>query len=673
MRLSARSHPAATGRARSSEQNDSSHISKKGGKAMNTLIYQFVMASAKGAAWLLVWSWQAAVLLTCVWAGLKIFRVKSPALRHQVWLFALIAVAAMPILSGVVQNLPLPQPSNRALSYAVELPRIVVTNDAAPAVQTPSPAASVRPSTKKPIILSLSFALWLAGVCAFVMKAAINGVRLRRLRAGARCVSLADLDCDECDCEALRNGKAPLALSDEIRSPILLGVLRPMIVFPADIASWTSPMERRAMLRHELAHVGRQDHYVNLFQTVLGAIFFFHPLARYAGRQLTLEREMACDDHVVGSGAEAETYAESIIKAAERGIGAPRGAHQLALFSPRQILERRIEMILNKDRARVIAHQWRYLTLFAAMITAVSLLLIPSRGAKIAAQPAGVNDYQQILIDMVRQVVEGIPRQINLGGPSPNPNLDFKDFVATTGEPMVRTLDNFARQNLTVTRVEADDFQWVLSAKEIELDGVNVKISDDSTARIDFLGTIYFKDSARGEERSAAERYTVTMVKVNGQWRAIQLPPPPLPRPVKGARNDDPPPPPPPPTPQIALQEQTLLALIQEYTNAVINRDTSVVERLFADDYISTGPNGHVGDKAQEIAGLKSGDMTISKVGIDDFRARIDGNSAVTNFLTTIFFKVNNEDGSAQYRTTCAFVKRDGRWLILASHNTRKQ
>src|SRR5262245_8333803 len=136
---------------------------------MNTLINPFVAASAKGAAWLLVWSWQAAVLLACVWAGLKIFRVKSPALRHQVWLFALIAVAATPILSGVVQNLPLPQPNNRALSYAVELPRIVVTNDAAPLVQNPSPALSAKPSSKRPIILSLTFALWRVGVCGFVL------------------------------------------------------------------------------------------------------------------------------------------------------------------------------------------------------------------------------------------------------------------------------------------------------------------------------------------------------------------------------------------------------------------------------------------------------------------------------------------------------------------------
>ena len=148
---------------------------------------------------------------------------------------------------------------------------------------------SAKPSIKRPIILSMSFALWLAGALILVTKAAMNGVRLRRLRAGARRVSLADLDCDECDCEALRTGKVSLALSDDIRSPILLGVLRPMIVFPADIADWTSPMERSAMLRHELAHVERRDHYVNLFQTILGAVFFFHPLARYACRQLTLE------------------------------------------------------------------------------------------------------------------------------------------------------------------------------------------------------------------------------------------------------------------------------------------------------------------------------------------------------------------------------------------------
>src|SRR5262245_20935588 len=133
-----RGHLRAGGRAQAGKP--AADRLKKGEKIMNTLINPFVMASAKGAAWLLVWSGQAAVLLASVWAGLKIFRVKSPALRHQVWLFALIAVVAMPVLSSVVENLPLPQPNNKALKLAVELPRIVITNEAAPVVQNLSRA-----------------------------------------------------------------------------------------------------------------------------------------------------------------------------------------------------------------------------------------------------------------------------------------------------------------------------------------------------------------------------------------------------------------------------------------------------------------------------------------------------------------------------------------------------
>src|SRR5262249_17274283 len=272
-----------------------------------------------------------------------------------------------------------------------------------------------------------------------------------------------------------------------------------------------------------------------------------HPLARYACRQLTLEREMACDDRVVGSGAEAEAYAESIIKAAERSFGTLSGAHQPALFSARQILDRRIEMILNQDRKRALAHHWRYLFLSAAMIAGVSLLLISGGAGKIAAQ-SFINSDDQILIAMVRQVAEGIPRRINFGDPSPNPNLDFGDFFGATGEPMERTFDNLARQNFTVTRVEVDDLQLGFTGKSQEFDGVHVKISDGSMARIDFLGTIYFKDPARGEERNAAERYTVMLAKVNGQWHSVPPPPPPPPpRPAGGVRDDDPPPPPPPP------------------------------------------------------------------------------------------------------------------------------
>jgi len=71
--------------------------------------------------------------------------------------------------------------ARKALSYAVELPRIVVTNDATPVVQNPSQAVSVKPWAKRPIILSLSFALWLVGGLIFIAKAAINGAQATSL------------------------------------------------------------------------------------------------------------------------------------------------------------------------------------------------------------------------------------------------------------------------------------------------------------------------------------------------------------------------------------------------------------------------------------------------------------------------------------------------------------
>src|SRR5262245_5459831 len=252
---------------------------------MNALMNPFVTASARGAAWLLVWSWQAAVLLACVWGGLKIFRVKSPALRHQVWLLGLIGVVAVPLLGVVARNLPLPQPKSRSLSYVVELPKTAVATEVDTVIQNAPAPITVKTSTGRPYITGGLFVAWMIGACVAFARAVMNGVRLHRFKINARAASPADLDGAES--KPLRNGGVSIALSEQIRSPILVGVFRPVIGLPADIVSWTSSTERCAILQHELAHVERRDHYVNLFQTVIGVIFFFHPLVRYACRRLS--------------------------------------------------------------------------------------------------------------------------------------------------------------------------------------------------------------------------------------------------------------------------------------------------------------------------------------------------------------------------------------------------
>jgi beta-lactamase regulating signal transducer with metallopeptidase domain len=663
---------------------------------MNTLTNPFVAASAKGAAWLLVWSWQAAVLLACVWAGLKIFRVKSPALRHQVWLFALIAVAAMPALSGVVQSLPLPQPSNRALSYAVELPRIVVTNDAAPVVQNPSQVVSVKPSTKRPIILSLSFALWLVGALIFVVKATINGVRLRRLRAGARRASLADLDCEECDCEALRAGKARLALSSEIRSPILLGVLRPMIVFPADIAAWTSPTERCAMLRHELAHLERRDHYVNLFQTILGAVFFFHPLARYACRQLSVEREMACDDRVVGAGAEAEAYAESIIKAAERGIalaGAPRGAHQLALFSSRQILERRIEMIMNRDRARVIARQWRYLIPPVALIAAVTWLLLPARLTKPGLAQQGAGDLNE-LVARYAEDSKNFDDLVEMALTSPDLEIRQKAVLrlyiiegsgtsAALAEVYKKSNDPAIKRMVIrcfCRRGESEQLATIAQTEQSpefrQMANEAIKRLKENTVRLEFIDG----EKLKMVELNGNVELISDQVKEAVGDQEIEVKKAPLS--VRYMQDEMPPPPPPPPSKMMTVAvgqelkpvvgDGGMFDLLREAADASIRRDTSFFERVLDEDFRETGPNGETLNKAQAIAEVKRLDLTIKKFEFDDLNVSGNNHSAFATFLGTVYFQANGQDSTAQFRYTVNFIRRDGQWKIAAIQMTQK-
>src|SRR5215813_5532272 len=630
---------------------------------MNALINPFVMASSKGAAWLLVWSWQAAVLLACVWVGLKFFRVKSPALRHQVWLFALIAVVAMPALSGVVPKLPLPQPNYKALSYAVELPRIVVTNDAAPVVQNPSRAVRARPSVKRPIILGLSFAAWLAGALILVAMAARNVVRLRRMKAGARRASLADLDCDECDCDALRAGKVSLALSDDIRSPILLGVLRPMIVFPSDIAAWTSPTERCAMLRHELAHVERRDHYVNFFQTILGAIFFFHPLARYACRQLAMEREIACDDQVIGSGAEAETYAESIIKAAERSIalaGSPRGGRQLALFSARQILERRIEMILNKERIRIVARQRKYLILSAALIVVVAWLLTPGHLTKSGlAQPQPGDRTGKL--KLVKSLGDSKAFDDLIEIALRNPDVEMRRLAAIQlmlleGDGSTEAMfDLYNKSNdPEVKAMVIDTFGRISEIEPL----TKIALNDPSSEfRLRALQRIkWLKETSDSEDIKA---WDVSGLQDQLNQLEDQEPPPP--------------PPPPPPSPLEMTVESdkefaplrwqrdsdSVFALLREIAYASMRRDTEFFERVLDDDYVGVGPDGEVRNKAEQIAEVKRPDYTIKKFEFDDLR--VSGNDEVSfaTFLATVHYRANGQDSTAQYRYTVNFIKKD--------------
>jgi TonB family protein len=212
--------------------------------------------------------------------------------------------------------------------------------------------------------MTVLFGAWLAGVLIYLYAPVHSYLESRRLRATAVIVPNASL-------------RVLVGHSSEIRAPMLAGIFRPMVLLPRDIASWADAEEQRSILLHEAAHFERRDHLVNLVQTLIGAILFFHPAVRYALRQLVLERELACDERVLGGGAQPTAYAEALLKVAERSIAA-RQSYEPAFNTSGKILDRRMTMIRN--------YRWTSLrssrlaqVLRAAFVCGVAFLLLPER------------------------------------------------------------------------------------------------------------------------------------------------------------------------------------------------------------------------------------------------------------------------------------------------------
>jgi beta-lactamase regulating signal transducer with metallopeptidase domain len=146
--------------------------------------------------------------------------------------------------------------------------------------------------------------------------------------------------------------RARVLLSRDIAAPVAAGLANPAVLLPARLVEELSGEELRQVLTHELAHIRRWDDWTNLAQKVVEALLFFHPAVIWIGRRLTLEREIACDDWVVGLAGAARPYAACLTRLAALNAVAPQLAPGAAARKPQ--LSIRVEALLagTGDRRR---------------------------------------------------------------------------------------------------------------------------------------------------------------------------------------------------------------------------------------------------------------------------------------------------------------------------------
>ena len=81
-----------------------------------------------------------------------------------------------------------------------------------------------------------------------------------------------------------------LAWSAEIGVPAVVGVLRPIVLLPLQVAIGLSPVQLESLLTHELVDLKRRDPWVNFLQLVMETVCFFNPAVWIISRNLRRQR-----------------------------------------------------------------------------------------------------------------------------------------------------------------------------------------------------------------------------------------------------------------------------------------------------------------------------------------------------------------------------------------------
>ncbi|AKD57859.1 M56 family metallopeptidase [Spirosoma radiotolerans] len=132
--------------------------------------------------------------------------------------------------------------------------------------------------------------------------------------------------------------------------PMVVGVLKPVLLLPVGLVTNLTSREIEAVLAHELAHIKRHDYAVNLLQSVVEVLYFFHPALWWLSARVREEREHCCDDLAVQAcGGDGRILAQALAHVEElRLTPAPSApALAMALTTNRQQLLHRVQRMLG--------------------------------------------------------------------------------------------------------------------------------------------------------------------------------------------------------------------------------------------------------------------------------------------------------------------------------------
>ncbi len=336
--------------------------------------------------------WQGAL----VWAVLVVFlllaRRRAAQVRYVACGLALLLLVALPAVTFWRQT---PEPpvaiTGGTVTNAIAIP---ATPGAGSATGAPAPELSSAPRTIAPKASLASYlgtllqpalpwlvSLWLIGVWVVAGWHAAGWLLVRRRFLRGSVPPPAEWQRHFTALTRRFNVGATLRISAGALTPLVVGVIRPVVLFPAALLTGLSMDQVTALLVHELAHVRRHDYLVNLLQSLVETVLFYHPSVWWISRQIRRERELCCDDLALAFTENRLAYATALAAVAQ---GLPVET-ELAMAASGGELLGRIRRIVTGQSPRVT---WMSVLVSGVILAAVSFTLLNAGCQTDAAAPA---------------------------------------------------------------------------------------------------------------------------------------------------------------------------------------------------------------------------------------------------------------------------------------------
>jgi beta-lactamase regulating signal transducer with metallopeptidase domain len=266
---------------------------------------------------------EGSILTLAIAIGMRFIPQKSSRTKFVIWFSAMVATALLPLLD---------------LKLSGKAGGIISAH-----------AVITIPFTVAFYVACAWFVLAFLGL----LRVAMAVWQLHRLRQD--CIELTDQqlapEVQQIVSEFRKHRPVSILMSGRVQVPTAVGLFKSSVILPAWMMEEAASEEVKHVILHELAHLRRRDDWTNLVQKIVKAVLFFHPGIWWMERELSLQREMACDDKVLEHTASPRTYAECLARVAEKSFMRRHIALAQAAVSRIRQLSVRVGRILDPKRS----------------------------------------------------------------------------------------------------------------------------------------------------------------------------------------------------------------------------------------------------------------------------------------------------------------------------------